>query len=202
MNSPRAGHLAAGQRRKHGDTAPYMPVIRSRMGMPTFCGPPPGRLSASPVTRHQAAHGLNEKIISNLLRQRSGLAEARDRAIDQPRIDLREVVVAEPVTRERAHLEILQNNVGVRRQLAHHRLTFGLVDVERERALAAVDRGNSQTLAVSLPSLAFRNGGPQPRVSSPAPGRSTLITSAPKSASIWPTHGPAMTAAEVENLDV
>ena len=41
------------------------------------------------------------------------------------------------------------------------------------------------------PSLSSMNGGPQPRVSSPAPGRSTLITSAPRSASVWPAQGPA-----------
>src|SRR5215468_3428904 len=35
------------------------------------------------------------------------------------------------------------------------------------------------------------NGGPQARVSSPAPSRSTLITSAPRSASSCPAHGPA-----------
>src|ERR1700704_223638 len=34
-------------------------------------------------------------------------------------------------------------------------------------------------------------GGPQPRVSSPVLRRSTLITSAPRSASTWPAHGPA-----------
>src|SRR6185436_10973718 len=34
-------------------------------------------------------------------------------------------------------------------------------------------------------------GGPQPRVSSPAPVRSILITSAPRSARICPAHGPA-----------
>src|SRR6476620_5387531 len=34
-------------------------------------------------------------------------------------------------------------------------------------------------------------GGPQPRVSSPTPGRSILITSAPRSARSWPHHGPA-----------
>src|SRR5204863_2502079 len=34
-------------------------------------------------------------------------------------------------------------------------------------------------------------GGPQARVSSPGPLRSTLITSAPRSARIWPAQGPA-----------
>src|SRR3954453_7107852 len=36
-------------------------------------------------------------------------------------------------------------------------------------------------------------GGAKPRVSSPAPGRSILITSAPRSASIWAQVGPAST---------
>ena len=30
-------------------TAPYMPVMRSAMGTPAFCGPPPGSPSLSPV---------------------------------------------------------------------------------------------------------------------------------------------------------
>ena len=30
-------------------TAAYMPVIRSTIGTPTFCGPPPGWSSRSPV---------------------------------------------------------------------------------------------------------------------------------------------------------
>src|ERR1700690_2139056 len=37
------------------------------------------------------------------------------------------------------------------------------------------------------------NGGAKPRVSSPAPGRSILITSAPRSPSIWAQVGPART---------
>ncbi|CPP08567.1 Uncharacterised protein [Bordetella pertussis] len=45
--------------------------------------------------------------------------------------------------------------------------------------------------AVSFPSLSFRNGGPQARVSSPTRGRSTLTTSAPMSASVWVAQGPA-----------
>src|SRR5215831_19094008 len=46
---------------------------------------------------------------------------------------------------------------------------------------------------VSLPSLSLRNGGPQLRVSSPDPGRSTLITSAPRSARFCAAQGPAST---------
>src|SRR5215471_8401303 len=41
------------------------------------------------------------------------------------------------------------------------------------------------------PSAPSTKGGPQPRVSSPDPARSTLITSAPRSASTCPAQGPA-----------
>src|SRR5688572_21851431 len=46
---------------------------------------------------------------------------------------------------------------------------------------------------VSLPAASFSHGGPNARESSPAPGRSTLITSAPRSARFCPHHGPAST---------
>src|SRR6186713_1383696 len=42
-----------------------------------------------------------------------------------------------------------------------------------------------------LPSAPSTKGGPQLRVSSPDPLRSTLMTSAPRSASSCPAHGPA-----------
>ena len=41
--------------------------------------------------------------------------------------------------------------------------------------------------------VATGKGGPQPRVSSPVPGRSTLITSAPRSANVCVAIGPAST---------
>src|SRR5882757_2822464 len=43
------------------------------------------------------------------------------------------------------------------------------------------------------PSFAVNQGGPQVRVSSPCPGRSTLITSAPRSANSCVAQGPART---------
>ena len=39
------------------------------------------------------------------------------------------------------------------------------------------------------------NDGSHARLSSPLPGRSSLMTSAPKSASSWAAHGPASTRA-------
>src|SRR6266568_8958621 len=46
---------------------------------------------------------------------------------------------------------------------------------------------------VSFPYLSLRKGGPQLRVSSPDPGRSTLMTSAPRSARFCDAQGPART---------
>src|SRR5262249_49533926 len=46
---------------------------------------------------------------------------------------------------------------------------------------------------VSVPSGVVRKGGPQPRVSSPVPGRSIFTTSAPRSARSWLAQGPART---------
>ena len=43
------------------------------------------------------------------------------------------------------------------------------------------------------------NGGPQPRVSSPEPGGSTLITSAPMSPSIMAQSGPGEDARQVDD---
>src|SRR5258706_582930 len=46
---------------------------------------------------------------------------------------------------------------------------------------------------LSRPSLSFTQGGPKARESSPEPGRSTLMTSAPRSARFCPAQGPAST---------
>ena len=56
------------------------------------------------------------------------------------RIDRLQAFVIEPEALQRAGLEILQNDVGSRGDGAHDLLPFGLVEIERDRALAAVDR--------------------------------------------------------------
>jgi hypothetical protein len=66
-------------------------------------------------------------------------------------------------------------------------------DVAGDRALVAVGAEVVRGLGVSRPSASFRKGGPQVRVSSPLPGRSILITSAPRSARVCVHQGPAST---------
>src|SRR6185312_3946478 len=50
-----------------------------------------------------------------------------------------------------------------------------------------------ELLLFGFPSGSFRYGGPKARASSPVPGRSILITSAPRSPSICADKGPAST---------
>src|SRR5713101_1604322 len=74
---------------------------------------------------HHAAHALDHEVVAGALAIRAGLAEARDRAVDEARVDFLQVVVGEAVARE----------------VAHEPLAFGPRDVDRDRFLAAVGRG-------------------------------------------------------------
>ena len=65
----------------------------------------------------------------------------------------------------------------------------GLRDIERDRALVSI-YSNEVGALLRVPGM---NGGAKPRVSSPLPGFSTLITSAPRSPSIYTQVGPAST---------
>src|SRR5581483_5815356 len=87
---------------------------------------------------HHAAHALDHEIVARPLAVRAGLAETGHRAIDDARIELAYIVVAEPVAREVAVLVILDQHVGALRQLARDRLSLRHRDVQRHRFLAAI----------------------------------------------------------------
>jgi hypothetical protein len=87
---------------------------------------------------HQAAHGLHQEIVAGLLAVRSGLAEARDRAVHEPRIERRQRGVIDAEPGRGADLEVLDQHVRVAGQGAD-RLAPGVAfQVERNRAFAAV----------------------------------------------------------------
>ena len=94
--------------------------------MPAFCGPPPGRSSRSPVTLMKPRHALDDEVVAGALGVRAVLAEAGDRAVDEARVDARDARVVEPVLREPADLEVLDEHVGLPREIAHESLPFGL----------------------------------------------------------------------------
>ncbi len=90
--------------------------------------------------RHEPAHGLNQEVVSRLVRARARRPVARDRAEDDARVHGRERVVAEPEPVEVAGAEVLDDDVGPRRE-APHRLAAGLgLEIERDRALVAIRR--------------------------------------------------------------
>ena len=87
---------------------------------------------------HDAAHALHQQVVAGAVRVGPVLAEAGDRAIDQPRIVRREALVVEAVLRQAAELEILDQHVGARRELLDDALAFLGLEIDRDRALAAI----------------------------------------------------------------
>src|ERR1700722_10909908 len=83
---------------------------------------------------HDTAHGLYEAVIARTRRVGAGLSEAGDRAVDQAGEFCMELFVAKAVFRQRAHFEVLDQNIALRDQVARDRLAFRLADIERDRA--------------------------------------------------------------------
>ena len=68
------------------------------------------------------------------------LPEAGDRAIDEARVVLRQALVVEAEFGEPAGLEVLDHDIGARRELVHDALAVFGLEVDRDRALAAIAR--------------------------------------------------------------
>ena len=85
--------------------------------------------------RHDAGGRLDDVVVGGLPAARAVLAEGRERGVDQPRIDLRQRLVAEAERLERAGAIVLDEHVGGGDQLLQD-LAIGLrLQVERDRAL-------------------------------------------------------------------
>src|SRR3546814_9320909 len=101
-----------------------------------------------------------------------------------------EVVRIHAIVAQPPDLEILDHDVGPARKLTDLSLSLRRGHVDRDGALAAIasmEIGRAEIGAVRC----RHEGRPQPRVSSPTPGRSTLRKSAPRSARSWQAQGPA-----------
>ena len=99
-------------------------------------------------------------------------AEALDRGDDHARIELVDVLPGQPHAVERAGGEILHQHVAFLDQRFEHAMPLRMLGVDGDRALVVVEHGE---IELSAPFTSTN----WPRVMSPTPGRSTLITSAP-----------------------
>ena len=119
---------------------------------------------------------------------RSIVAEAADGEDHESRIQLFEATGSKP-SRSRVPGRKFSTRTSARRSSSRNdAFAFRGLEVQHDRLLVPVARkevGGLAALGVST------NGGPQPRVSSPPSGFSTLMTRAPRSPSIMAACGPA-----------
>jgi len=90
---------------------------------------------------HHPGGGLDQQVVAGPLGIGTVLAEAGDRAIDEPGVDGLQARVVQAVLLQPADLEVLHQDVAVGCHAANQRLAFGLGHVDRDRALVAVARG-------------------------------------------------------------
>ena len=147
---------------------------------------PPVRLAGD---RHQPAHRLQQEVVAG---QPGGrLASCRTRSPSRRRAPgsrARSVVRREPEARRSAPAGRTRSSR--RRARPASRASAQVVRRRGGPARSSACCGSGRGSRCDTPS---RHGGPQARVSSPPSGRSTLITSAPRSPSSIAASGPAST---------
>ena len=89
---------------------------------------------------HDAAHALNEKVISRSAGVGAGMAKPRDGAVDQPWIALTQLFVRQTIFGEPAGLVVLHQNVGLGQQLVNQRVAFIASNIDGNGALVAIGR--------------------------------------------------------------
>jgi len=90
--------------------------------------------------RHHARRRLDGAVIGRRAGIIAGLPVAGDRAEDEARPDLLQRLVAEAQPVHRAGLEVLHDDVRPGDEAVHHPAGAGVLEVERHRPLAGVDR--------------------------------------------------------------
>src|SRR3989475_5119194 len=90
---------------------------------------------------HHPAHALDHEVVARPLAPGAALAEAGERAVDEPRVSLPQGVVAQAVAGEIAVLVVLDQDIEAVRERTDQRLPLGDRDVHRDRLLAAIRRG-------------------------------------------------------------
>ena len=121
------------------------PQTRSTTAAPTFSGGP----SVLARDAHEAAHRLQQEVVAGQPRARLAGAEGGDRARDEPRVARAQRVAVEPPARHQPGTEGLEQHVGALGQPARQLAVALVAEVERDRALVAVQAEVVRRLAVA-----------------------------------------------------
>ena len=91
---------------------------------------------ADHISHARIAHP--DVIVAGAIGERSGLSESRDRAHDQPRIDLADFFPSKTHPRDRSRRIVFEQDIHRGQQFLDDRETFGFLGIEAEAFLAAV----------------------------------------------------------------
>ena len=116
-------------------------------------------LAGQPRDRHQAAHTLGDLIHARPVAIRPALAEAGDAAVDEPRVDRAQLVVVDPEPTLDVGAVVLDDHVGVLRELLEDRHALGLAQVQRDAALVAVQVLEVEPVAIAAHAVAGAPAG-------------------------------------------
>ncbi len=130
------GEDAHGREDAAGDVGEWCPALDRR----------PARALAGDA--HDPAHRLRDQIEAAAMAVGSGPAKAGERAVDQARIALAQLLVVEAELRERARPVVLDHDVGILEQARQHPLAARGLEVEHDAPLVAVDHHERGRLAV------------------------------------------------------
>ncbi len=134
---PLARSLAVGKGREDGGDG-VQPGHHVRQGNADLERPLARRTIGATREAHQPTHALDQEVVAGARGVRAGLSEARYRAEDQARVARLQTFIVEAVSLQSADLEVLDQHIGLRRELPHQRLAGGRCDVDGKRALVAI----------------------------------------------------------------
>jgi len=87
---------------------------------------------------HHPGHALDDLVVGREVSQRAVLAEAGDRAVDQPRVLPKQIGMPKAQAAHYPRAEILHDHVGAAHQATEDLLALLGLEVERDRALAGI----------------------------------------------------------------
>src|SRR6058998_3525744 len=96
---------------------------------------------------HDAALALHDEVVAGAMRFGPRLAEARDRAVHEARIEAAQCLEAHAEPFHRAGAEVLDDDVALAREAPQNVQALAGLEVERDALLAAVDRHEVRGLA-------------------------------------------------------